>query len=72
MTIEVLGFVPRISVSPETSLVSSGKRLSSAEMVSDSVPVCSMVRSPCSAELDLREAADFPRLGGELTRAPGD
>ena len=49
VTIEVLGFVPRTRVSPETSLVSSGKRLSSAEMVSDSVPVCSMVRSPCPA-----------------------
>ena len=40
VTIVVLGFVPRTSVSPETSLVSRGRRLSSAEMVSDSVPVC--------------------------------
>ena len=38
VTMVVLGFVPRISVSPETSLVSRGRRLSSAEMVSDSVP----------------------------------
>jgi hypothetical protein len=34
------------SVSPDTSLVSFGSRLSSAETVSDSVPFCSIVNSP--------------------------
>lgn len=33
-------------MSPETSLLSRGSRLSSAEIVRDSVPVCSMVSSP--------------------------
>src|SRR6185295_12196893 len=46
VTILVLGFFPRMRVSPSTLLVSSGKRLSSAETVRDSVPVWSMLSSP--------------------------
>ena len=42
----VVGFVPRIKVSPETLLVSRGRMLSSAEIVRDSVPVFSMGSSP--------------------------
>src|SRR3954454_294558 len=38
--------LPRRKVPPETSLVNSGRRLSSAWMDSDSVPVCSMMTSP--------------------------
>jgi hypothetical protein len=46
VTMVVLGFVPRIEVSPETLLVSRGRMLSSAEIVRDSVPVFSMGSSP--------------------------
>jgi hypothetical protein len=42
----VFGSVPRTSVSFETSLVRRGKRLSSAEIERDSVPVFWIVSSP--------------------------
>jgi hypothetical protein len=71
VTILVLGFFPRMRVSPSTLLVSSGKRLSSARD-SQGLGTCLVdAQLADSGELDAGKAAHLPRLGCELAGTGG-